>query len=117
VAVEAPADAQPTLTPQRTLAKVVRERAELSSVYGAGHPAMIEAAAAEATLRQHLLEADPERFHRDLIRALSEELADARRDQRLLGEGYGEEHPQMRRAQTAVRGLTAAINAEVHAAG
>ncbi len=114
VAVEAPAT-RTTLTPEMTLAKVVRERAELSSLYGRRHPAMIAAAAAEHSLRETMLAAESKHFHRDLIRALSHELADARRHHRLLAAQYGEQHPDMRRAQTAVRGLTAAINAEVRA--
>jgi uncharacterized protein involved in exopolysaccharide biosynthesis len=115
-AVEAPAVARPVLTPEMTLAKVVRERAELSSLYGARHPAMIAAAAAEHSLRETMLAAESKHFHRDLIRALSHELADARRHHRLLAAQYGEQHPDMRRAETAVRGLTAAINAQVRAA-
>src|SRR5690606_17279715 len=102
VAVEAPVAARPEMTAPATLAKVVRERAEFSSLYGEGHPAMIQAAEAEASLRETLLAAEPDQFHRDLIRALSEELADARQSQRTFAARYGEQHPAMRRADSAV---------------
>jgi uncharacterized protein involved in exopolysaccharide biosynthesis len=95
------------------LARVMRERAELSAVYGERHPAMIEAAAAEMSLRDAGLASDPEHFHRDLIHALSNELASARRESRELAVRYGVRHPEMLRAETVVTALTSAINAEV----
>ncbi len=101
--------------PEKALAKAMRERAELSGLYGADHPAVISAAAAEASLRQTALAADPAHFRRNLIRALSDELADVRRERR-MAERHGEQHPAMKRADTAVRSLTAAINAEVRSA-
>ena len=105
------------MTTEMKLARVVRERAELSVRYSERHPAMIEAAAAESTLRDSGLAADPERFHRDLIFALSNELADARQESRELATRYGATHPDMLRAETVVTALTYAINAEVRFAG
>jgi uncharacterized protein involved in exopolysaccharide biosynthesis len=104
---------QATLTTEAKLARVMRERAELSLRYGEQHPAMIEAAAAESALREAGLAADPARFHRDLIHALSNELADARQESRGLEARYGAGHAEMLRAQTVVAALTSAINAEV----
>src|ERR1700754_4108653 len=83
--------AQPVLTNEEKLARVMRERAELSLRYGEGHPASIEAAAAETALRDAGLAADPARFHRALIHALSSELADARQESRELATRYGAE--------------------------
>jgi uncharacterized protein involved in exopolysaccharide biosynthesis len=114
-AVEAPAVARPVLTPEMTLARVVRERAQLSSLYGPRHPAMIEAEAAETSLRHAMRSAGSEHYRRDLIRALSAELAEARYQRRVLIAQYGEDHPGLLSAETAVRALTAAINAEVRA--
>ena len=105
--------AQNTMTTEVKLARVVRERAKLSVRYGESHPAMIEAAAAETALRHAGLAADPGRFHRDLIHALSDELANARQESRELAISYGARHPEMLRAEAAVIALTSAINAEV----
>src|SRR5690606_16109791 len=117
VAVEAPVAATPEMTAPATLAKVVRERAEFSSLYGEGPPAMIQAAAAAASLRETLLAAEPGQCHRDRLRALGGELADARQSQRTCAGRDGEQPPAMRRADSAARGLTAASNAGVRAAG
>jgi uncharacterized protein involved in exopolysaccharide biosynthesis len=115
-AASAPA-AQPAMATEVQLARVMRERAELSLLYGERHPAMIKAAAAESALRDAGLAADPAHFHRDLIRALSTELADARQKSRELATLYGDRHPEMLRAETVVSALTSAINAEVHFVG
>jgi uncharacterized protein involved in exopolysaccharide biosynthesis len=105
------------MTTETKLARVMRERAELSVVYGELHPAMIEAAAAEMSLRNAGLAADPEHFHRDLIHALSDELASARKENRELAARYGAGHPEMLRTETVVAALTSAINAEVRFLG
>jgi uncharacterized protein involved in exopolysaccharide biosynthesis len=115
-AAPAPA-AEITMTTETKLARVVRERAELSARYGDSHPAMIEAAAAESTLREAAAAEDRTRFRRALIRALSEELSDALQDRRELSAQYGEAHPRMRTVQGVIFALTNAINAEVHTAG
>jgi uncharacterized protein involved in exopolysaccharide biosynthesis len=115
-AAAAPA-AEIALTTEMKLARVMRERAELSLRYGELHPAMIQAAAAESALRDAGLAADPARFHRDLIRALSNELADARQESRELSTRYGASHPEMLRAETVVASLTSALNAEVRFLG
>ena len=99
------------------LARVVRERAELSTLYGERHPAMIEAAAAESALRDAASAEDRSQYRRAVIRALSDELAEALQDRRELSMQYGEAHPRMRAVQGAIFALTAAINAEVHTAG
>jgi uncharacterized protein involved in exopolysaccharide biosynthesis len=114
--VEAPA-AVPSITLEKKLARVMRERAELAVRYGPQHPAMIEAAAAETVLRNAALAADPEHFRRGLIRALGNELADALRDRSEAAIRYGALHPEMRRAESVVTALTAAVNAEVRSAG
>lgn len=101
------------MTTETKLARVMRERAELSLLYGERHPAMIEAAAAESALREAGLAAEPAHFHRNLIRALSNELADARQESRELEARYGAGHAEMLRAETVVTALTSAINAEV----
>ena len=68
-------------------------------------------------LRDAGMAGDPARFHRDLIRALSNELADARQESRELEARYGARHPEMLRAETVVTALTSAINAEVRFLG
>jgi uncharacterized protein involved in exopolysaccharide biosynthesis len=115
-AAAAPA-AEITMTTEMKLARVVRERAELSTRYGERHPAMIEAAAAESALREAASIDDRSQYRRALIRALSEELSDALQDRRELSVQYGEAHPRMRTVQVVIFALTAAINAEVHSAG
>src|SRR5262245_25338445 len=78
--VAAAAETPVSMTTEVKLARVIRERADLATRYGAGHPATIEAAAAETALRDAALAADPQQFHRNLIRALGDELADALHD-------------------------------------
>jgi uncharacterized protein involved in exopolysaccharide biosynthesis len=104
-------------TPEMELARVVRERAELSTRYGARHPEMIRVAQEEETLRDSARAEDGSRFRGAVIRALSDELADVLQERRELAARYGEAHPQMRAAQSVILALTAAINAEVHSAG
>lgn len=115
-AVAAPV-AQIAMTTEMKLARVMHERAELSVLYGELHPAMVDAAAAESALRDAGLAADPAHFHRDLIHALGNELANARQESRQLAARYGVRHPAMLRAETAVTALTSAINAEVRFLG
>jgi hypothetical protein len=101
---EAPVAVAPP-TPEEQLASIVRERVELAAAYTARHPAMIQTVSAEARLRQAAAAANPEHFHRDLVRALSNELTDALADRRA--------HPDLARSEAAVSGLLAAINTEM----
>jgi hypothetical protein len=101
--------------PETELARVVREKAELSVRYGARHPEMIKAAAAEAALREATQEDG--QFRRALIRALSDELADAMRERREIAARAGAGDPELHVAQGVVLALTAAINREVRSAG
>lgn len=109
--------AAPSMTSEVKLARVMRERAELSAFYRSSHPAMIEAAAAETALRDAALAEDPDHFRRDLIRALSDELASALHDRGELSARHGSKHPELRRANTVITALTSAINFEVRSAG
>jgi uncharacterized protein involved in exopolysaccharide biosynthesis len=105
------------MTSEVKLARVMRERAQLSALYRSSHPAMIEATAAETALRDAALAEDPDHFRRDLIRALSDELADALHDRGELSARHGSKHPELRRADTVITALTSAINFEVRSAG
>ena len=114
----APAEiAAATVTPETELARVMRERAELSQRYGVRHPEMARVATAETELREATATEDRSQFRRALIRALSDELAGAMQARRELSVRYGEAHPEMRVVQGVILALTAAINAEVHSAG
>jgi hypothetical protein len=55
-------------------------------------------------------------FKRDLIAALSDELADARRDRAVVAKRLGEQHSETVKADAVVTALMAAINAEVRRA-
>ena len=114
----APAEtAAPVVAREAELARVVREKAELSVRYGARHPEIIKAAATEATLREAFQKQNRGEFRRALIRALSDELADALRARREIAARTGEADPELRVAQGVILALTAAINREVHSAG
>jgi uncharacterized protein involved in exopolysaccharide biosynthesis len=78
---------------------------------------MVRVTQEEEALRDAARAEDSSRFRGAMIRALSDELADALHDRRTLAAQYGEAHPQMRAAQSVILALTAAINAEVHSAG
>jgi uncharacterized protein involved in exopolysaccharide biosynthesis len=106
-----------TATPETELARVMRERAELSQRVGVRHPEMARVANAEAELREATATEDRSQFRRALIRALSDELAEAMQARRELSVRYGAAHPEMRVVQGVILALTAAINAEVHSAG
>jgi uncharacterized protein involved in exopolysaccharide biosynthesis len=101
----------PTLAKQ--LAAATRVRVEASRTYGDKHPAVIKAAATEAALRAYAERTKPERFHDELVGALSDELASAlaQRDQASLR--FGDKHPEMQRTETLVRALTIVLNTEV----
>jgi hypothetical protein len=105
------------VAPETELAKAMREKAELSARYGARHPEMIKVAATEAALRQASEGEDRNQFRSALIRALSDELADAMRERREIAARNGERDPELRVAQGVILALTAAINREVHSAG
>ena len=98
------------------LAAAIRREAELAQAYGRAHPETAKAAAAVASLRESGEHADPQTFERDLIEALSYQLANARRDLAVLSTSYGENHPEVARTDGVVLALTVAINAEVHRA-
>jgi len=98
------------------LALAMRRHVEAEQTYGLGHPEVATAAVAEASLRDSLAVANPEAFERDLISALSYELANARQDRTALSARYGEGHPETLKADAVVMSLTAAINAEVRRA-
>jgi hypothetical protein len=95
------------------LASVMRRQAELSESYGASHAETLKVATHAASLRDTGLLADPEEFEGNLIRALSDQLANARRDHALLVAHHGETHPEAVKAEGVVFALTTAINREV----
>jgi hypothetical protein len=103
--------------PETELARVVREKAELSIRYGESHPEISKVAATEAALREVSEGEDGNQFRRELIRALSDELADAMRERREIASRNGLADPELRVAQGVILALTAAINREVHSAG
>jgi hypothetical protein len=98
------------------LAVAMRRHAEAEQTYGAGHAEVTTAAAAEISLRDSLQLANPQTFERELISALSYELANARQDRTALSTRYGEGHPEAMKADAVVMALTAAINVEVRRA-
>ncbi|MDP3736505.1 MAG: hypothetical protein Q8R02_03890 [Hyphomonadaceae bacterium] len=100
-------------TPEQQLAHAMRDRIELQRNYGKAHPAIATAAAAEDTLRDFALSANPEHFHRDLLRALTNELSDALADRTAASLKYAAKHPEHQKADLAVSGLMAAINVEM----
>lgn len=118
---EAAAPVQPVAsaeaTPEVELARMVREKAELSVRYGRHHPELAKAEAAEAALREASHDENPGEFRRALILALSDELADAMQDRREIAARRGGGAPETRAAQGVVVALTAAINREVRSAG
>lgn len=104
--------AQPTVA--QRLAAATRDRVEANRIYGPKHPAAIKAIAAETALRAFtgsLGERDD--FHREFVAALSNELATAMTLRTQASTRYGAKHPEMLRAETLVRDLTIALNAEV----
>lgn len=98
------------------LAAAMRRQAELAQAYGPAHPETAKAAAAVASLRESGEHADPQTFERNLIEALSYQLANARRDLAVLSTSFGERHPEVARTDGVVLALTVAINTEVHRA-
>jgi hypothetical protein len=105
------------ITPEVELARVVREKAEISARFGAGHPEMRKAEAVESVLRQTAQAEDREASRRALILALSQELADALQNRREIAARSTQADPELRVAQGVVLALTAAINREVRSAG
>ena len=104
------AEAPPT--PEQQLARVMRERIELQRRYGDTHPAIAPVATAEGTLREFAISVNAEHFHRDLVRALTNELGDALADRTAAASKYDSQHPEFQKAEQAVSGLMAAINVE-----
>lgn len=96
------------------LAAATRNRVEAERLYGPKHPAMIEAVAVETALRAYADIAQPEGFHDELVKALSNELASAMARREMISLFRGEKRLQMQRAQGLVRELTIAVNSEVH---
>ena len=105
-------DTAPALAHQ--LATATRNRVEAERLYGPKHPAMIEAVAVETALRAYADLSRPQGFHDELVKALSGELATALAQREMASLYFGDQHPQMRRAQMLVRDLTVVVNAEVH---
>jgi uncharacterized protein involved in exopolysaccharide biosynthesis len=95
------------------LAAAMRRQAELTQVYGSTHPETAKAAAAASSLRESGLLADPQTFERNLVEALSYQLANARHDVSVLSALYGENHPEVAKTDGVVLALTVAINTEV----
>lgn len=95
------------------LASVMRRQAEFAEAYGVSHPETLKVATQAASLRDTGLLADPKDFDGNLIGALSDQLANARRDHALLVAHHGESHPEAVKAEGVVSALTAAINREV----
>jgi hypothetical protein len=104
-----------SVTTEAELARVMRERAELSQRYDERHPELAKAAATETALRQAASVEDRSQFRRALIHALSDQLADAMRERREVAARFGD-GPEMRAAQGVVLTLTTAINREVNSA-
>ena len=95
------------------LAAAMRRQAELTQVYGSAHLETTKAAAAVSSLRESGQLADPQTFERNLIEALSYQLANARHDLALLTTRHGEGHPEVVKTDGVVLALTVAINTEV----
>lgn len=100
--------------PTAELATTMRLHAELAYSYGDARPSMLEISSAQTSLRDSAALASGPEFEHDLIAALSDELADARRDRAVLAMRNGDQHPELVKADAVVTALTAAINAEVH---
>jgi uncharacterized lipoprotein YajG len=99
--------------PTAELASTMRLHAELAYSYGDAQTSIIEISAAQASLRDGAMQASNPEFKHDLIAALSDELADARRDRAVVAKRLGEQHSETVKADAVVTALMAAINAEV----
>lgn len=91
------------------LAHAIRDRLELTAVREAGDPGIVEATITETALRDLAFADDVATTRRELISALANELSDALAKQSVTEAT----HPDRVKADAAVSGLTAAINAEV----
>ncbi len=119
-AMNAPVGAASTAAPlsaEARLAHTIRDRIELTAVYGEGHPRLQETATTEAALRELAFSDDIAATRRDLISALANELSDALANRSKLAAEAAEPElikPELIKADAVVSGLTAAINTEVH---
>ena len=107
------AAAKISATPEVLLAQAIRDRIDVERMYGPKDAKWKQVEGVENCLREYASRANPH-FHRDLIAALSNQLADAMADRTRASLKYGPKHPAMIQAETTVSGLSAAINAEVH---
>ena len=102
------------LTAEARLAHTIRDRIELTAVYGPEHPKLQENAATEAALRDLAFSDDVDATRRSLILALADELSDAMADRTQIASRHASADPELVKADAVVSGLTAAINTEVH---
>lgn len=102
------------LTAEARLAHTIRDRIELTAVYGAEHPKLLETEATEAALRDLAFSDDVASTRRSLILALTGELSDAMADRTEIAARHAAADPELVKADAVVSGLTAAINTEVH---
>lgn len=102
------------LSAEARLAHTIRDRIELSAVYGPEHPKLQETAATEAALRDLAFSDDTDSTRRSLILALAGELSDAMADRTQIAAKHASADPELVKADAVVSGLTAAINTEVH---
>jgi hypothetical protein len=110
--VETATDAKP-LSAEARLAHTIRDRIELSAVYGPEHPKLQETATTEAALRELAFADDVGATRRELISALANELSDALATRSKLTTSEASD-TDLVKANAVVSGLTAAINTEVH---
>jgi hypothetical protein len=104
------------ISPVDELAGTMRLHAELAYSYRDASPSIIQITSAQASLRDNSMLASEPEFEHELIWALSNELADARRDRAVAAVRYGAQHPELVKADAVVAALTAAVNAEVRRA-
>ncbi|HVY87858.1 MAG TPA: hypothetical protein VG942_03270, partial [Hyphomonadaceae bacterium] len=100
-------------SPEALLAKAIRTRMDVERSATAADYRLVGAKGAESCLREYVGRSNPN-HHRDLIRALSNQLADAMDDRARVSRTFGLADPETARAEQVVLDLTAAINAEVH---
>jgi uncharacterized protein involved in exopolysaccharide biosynthesis len=118
VAAPTPITIQAPPTVAQQLASATRDRVEAMRRYGDNHPAVIKAAAVEATLRSYAQTlSQQDAFHSEFVAALSNELAAAMAQRAEASKRYGAKHPELIRAETLVRELTLTLNTEVRSRG
>jgi uncharacterized protein involved in exopolysaccharide biosynthesis len=110
-----PVEVKATPSIAQELAAATRARVEAARRYGAKHTQTMKAAGVEAALRTQArtLAARDKDYQSEIVAALSSELASAMALRSQASARYGARHPEMIEAETLVRDLTIAVNAEV----